>query len=79
MRASYALVNYLVEYLQQHGITEFDFGGLDPRSSAAAGVNQFKRGFGGELIEYLGEWEWASQSWLRYALNLAVWYRGSQL
>lgn len=79
LSASYAMMYRLFEYLQGQGITQFDFGGVDPQSSAAEGVNHFKRGFGGELVEYLGEWEWSSSEWRRWVFNLAVHYRGSRL
>lgn len=70
--ASYAMVYQLFQYLQGQGIQEFDFGGLDPASPAMEGVGHFKRGFGGELVEYLGEWEWASAQWLRWGVNFAI-------
>lgn len=69
--AAYAMIYRLLEYLRQEGITSFDFGGLDPQPQAA-GVNHFKRGFGGSLVEYVGEWEWARLSWMRWAVNLAI-------
>ncbi len=79
LSASYAMIYRLLEYLQKQDITQFDLGGLNPGSYGAQGVNHFKRGFGGKFVERLGEWEWASSKWLRWALNLAVWYRGRQL
>lgn len=68
---SYSMVYNLFEYLKKKGINEFDFGGI-ATTSAAAGVNHFKSGFGGEILEYLGEWDWATSKWLRWGLNLAV-------
>lgn len=76
---SYAMIYQLFEYLQKRGITEFDFGGIVPKASAVVGVNHFKRGFGGIKVEYLGEWEWAASSWLRWAMNLGVRWRREQL
>jgi hypothetical protein len=58
--AAYAMVWELLGRLQSRTIASFDFGGLSPGSSAAAGVDHFKRGFGGQVVEYLGEWEFAS-------------------
>lgn len=79
LSASYAMVYYLLERLQDQGVTRLDFGGIDPRSPRAEGVNHFKRGFGGTLVEYLGEWEWASANWLRWGMNLAMRYRHGSL
>jgi lipid II:glycine glycyltransferase (peptidoglycan interpeptide bridge formation enzyme) len=71
--AAYAMMYQLIEHLQKQGIGRFDLGGIDPRAPMAAGVNHFKLGFGGDWIEYLGEWEWASAAWLRWGVNFAVW------
>ncbi len=79
IRASYAVFVKLLEYLQNQGLIYFDLGGMDAQTPAAEGVNRFKRGFGGELVEYLGEWEWASAKWLRWATNFAICYRGKRL
>ena len=79
MRASYGVFALLLQYLQNTGMTEFDLGGMDPNSPGARGVNQFKKGFGGELVQYVGEWEWATASWLRWAVNFGIWYRGKRL
>ena len=72
LSASYAMIHRLLEHLREQGVTQLDFGGIDPRSPGAAGVNHFKRGFGGLPVEYLGEWEWASAEWLRWGANLAI-------
>lgn len=73
--ASYAMIYRLAEYLLQRKATEFNFGGIAPGSSQAEGVNHFKRGFGGKIVENLGEWEYGTSDWLRYGVNLAIWYR----
>lgn len=73
--ASYALLYRLIEHLKARGIEELDLGGLDPRSPAE-GVNHFKGGFGGTLVQRLGEWEWASHAPLAWAVNLYVPWRG---
>lgn len=79
LQASYGLIDQLLSYLRAEGILEFDFGGLNPGESKAAGVDHFKKGFGGNLVKHLGEWEWATDEWLRWAYNWTVWYRGSEL
>jgi lipid II:glycine glycyltransferase (peptidoglycan interpeptide bridge formation enzyme) len=70
--ASYAMLYVLLNELRARGITEFDFGGINPASQAAGGVNYFKRGFGGNCVERIGEWESATSAWLRWPVNFAV-------
>ena len=70
--ASEANLDYVYATLASWGMTRFDFGGIDPRSPSASGVDHFKRGFGGELIQHLGEWEWAATSPLRWAANVLI-------
>ena len=72
LKASYAMNYSLLKLLKEKGIRLFDFGGIDPYSPSAAGVNSFKKGFGGELVEYLGEWEWASSGWVKWVVNSAI-------
>ncbi len=72
MSAAYAMIHQLLVYLGERRVTQLDFGGIAPDSRRLAGVNHFKKGFGGELVEYVGEWEWASSAWLRWAGNLAI-------
>lgn len=70
--AAYAMIIRLFEVLKSRGIRRFDFGGLAPASQAAAGVDHFKRGFGGTIVQYLGEWEWSASGFLRWPANLAI-------
>jgi hypothetical protein len=72
MGASYAMVYRLLEYLHGQGVTQFDFGGIAPGSPSFEGVNHFKRGFGGRMVEHVGEWEWTNSAWLRWGVNLAI-------
>ena len=67
----YSMIYILLQYLKKRGINEFDFGGISSISNAA-GVNHFKMGFGGEILEYSGEWDWSNYHWLRWGLNLAI-------
>nr|MBA2703372.1 peptidoglycan bridge formation glycyltransferase FemA/FemB family protein [Blastocatellia bacterium] len=69
LRPSYGLLDQLLGYLKAEGMAQFDFGGLDPLGLKAAGVDQFKTGFGGEMVKHLGEWEWATDGWLRWGFN----------
>lgn len=77
--AAYAMILRLHATLKSRGFRVLDFAGLDPKTSAASGVNHFKRGFGGDMVEYLGEWECASSEKLRYAMNAAIRLRGGRL
>jgi lipid II:glycine glycyltransferase (peptidoglycan interpeptide bridge formation enzyme) len=79
LNAGYALYYRLLQYLQTKDMTQFDFGGINPGSLSARGVDHFKKGFGGSLVEHLGEWEWSNDAWLRWGFNLAVWARGGKL
>jgi len=76
LSAAYAMVPELFRRLKSAGIQRFDFGGILPGVPAAAGINHFKRGFGGLLVEYVGEWEWANPSWIRWGVNTWIAGRG---
>lgn len=76
--AAYAMFEHLVMELAKRGVTDFDFGGIDPVNISAAGVNHFKCGFGGEIVAQLGEWESASSETTRAILNLAIQSRGGR-
>ncbi len=75
--AAYAMFERLMQELIEQGVTDFDFGGIDPVRREAAGVNHYKCGFGGEIVEQLGEWESAPSEWFRLAVNLALRFRGA--
>jgi lipid II:glycine glycyltransferase (peptidoglycan interpeptide bridge formation enzyme) len=77
--AAYAMVEVLIQQLRARGITQFDFGGIDPVNKSASGVNHFKCGFGGQITEYLGEWEAASSEIIRRTLNFAIRQRGGRV
>ena len=53
--ASYVCAWRLIEVLDGRGINQFDLAGIDPLNNE--GVFNFKKGFGGEYVRYLGEWE----------------------
>lgn len=73
--AGFGLVVQLVELLKARGIAQLDFGGLAPAAAAAAGIDHFKRGFGGRIVEYIGEWEWAPSKYVRWPMNLLIKHR----
>jgi lipid II:glycine glycyltransferase (peptidoglycan interpeptide bridge formation enzyme) len=60
----------VLRYCQEHGITKYDLGGIDPWDNP--GCHRFKRGTGGQEVEYLGEWDWGTSFWLRLFGNLAI-------
>ena len=72
LSAAYAMVARLLELLQSRGIRHFDFGGIAQGTNEAAGVDHFKRGFGGQVVEHLGEWEWAPSSIVRWGVNVLI-------
>lgn len=74
--AAYPLVLRLLPILAEKGIRFFDFGGLDPVTPSAAGVNRFKLGYGGDIAEYVGEWEWSSSDLRRVGMNLLMKAKG---
>lgn len=70
--AGYAMMVQLFRVLKSRGTVRFDFGGIAPGSDQAAGVDHFKRGFGGDVVQYLGEWEWPTRGLVRRAVNYGV-------
>jgi lipid II:glycine glycyltransferase (peptidoglycan interpeptide bridge formation enzyme) len=72
--AAYAMAAELRSRLRDEGVKLLDFGGID-LAPQGAGVAHFKLGFGGQKVEYLGEWEWSNLPGLRCAINLVMKYR----
>ncbi|MHB8108760.1 MAG: peptidoglycan bridge formation glycyltransferase FemA/FemB family protein [Syntrophorhabdaceae bacterium] len=71
LSAAYAMVAELRGHLRHEGIKMLDFGGIAPRDKTRRGVDHFKLGFGGRVVEYLGEWE-AGNRFSRLLVNLGV-------
>lgn len=69
-RASYLIFSTLVEHCKRIGVTSYDLGGIDPVNNL--GVYRFKKDSGATLVELLGEWDWATQPWLRWLGNWAI-------
>ncbi len=61
MSAAYGMLFELRKSLRERGVKLFDLGGIAPHDKAASGVDHFKLGFGGETVEYLGEWDAGSR------------------
>lgn len=70
-RASYLTLWKLLQKAQEQGVKYYDLGGIDPWENA--GVYKFKKETGAREIEYLGEWDWASNTSLRLLGNWAIW------
>jgi len=70
LHASYAIFWALVQHCKRIGIASYDLAGIDP--VANPGVYRFKRASGAAPVEFLGEWDWASPSWLRWLGNWAI-------
>ncbi len=70
LHASYATFWALVQHCQKLNVQSCDLAGIDPIRNH--GVYRFKRATGASPLEYLGEWDWASSSWLRWCGNWAI-------
>jgi len=76
VHASYLIFWAVVKHCHELGLESCDLAGIDPIRNH--GVYRFKKATGALPIEYLGEWDWASSSWLRWLGNWAI-SRRSQL
>ena len=72
--ASHATLWALLNHCSQFGLRDYDLSGVDPVGNK--GVFDFKHGTGAQLVECLGEWEWASIPGLRHAVNWLVARKG---
>lgn len=68
--ASYAVLWALLQHCRTQGIRHYDLSGVDPERNV--GVHNFKLGTGGRVLEYLGEWEYASSAPLRWLVNRRI-------
>lgn len=70
LHASFAIFWALSQHCRRLGLETCDLAGIDPVQNQ--GVYRFKKATGAVPLEYLGEWDWASSSWLRWAGNWAI-------
>lgn len=70
VHSSYLMYWTLIQHCRNNQIESCDLAGIDPVENN--GVYRFKRGTGAAPLEYLGEWDWASHSWLRWFGNWAI-------
>lgn len=68
--ASHATLWALLDHCSRLGLKTYDLSGVDPQGNK--GVFDFKHGTGAEMVECLGEWEWASAPGMRQAVNWLV-------
>lgn len=72
--ASYATFWALMQACAQRQVSYYDLCGIDPVGNR--GVYDFKKGSGAWPLEYLGEWEWATHTPLKWAANWMIQRRG---
>lgn len=68
--SSYVCAWKLLEELERKGITTFDLAGVDAVQNV--GVYNFKKGFGGTLLKYLGEWDFSRPKFIRIIVGRVV-------
>jgi hypothetical protein len=68
--SSYACAWKLLTELDSRNVSLFDLAGIDEVTNE--GVFNFKKGLGGQRTVYLGEWDWASSSFVRKVARLLV-------
>ena len=68
--ASYQLLWEVLKRCQEAGVIRYDLMGIDPEQNP--GVYHFKKGTGAEVVEYLGEWDWATSTPMRWCANWAL-------
>lgn len=68
--ASYALLWALLQRCRELGARRYDLTDVDP--VGIKGVYDFKKGTGGQEVELLGEWDWASSPLLRWGANWMI-------
>jgi lipid II:glycine glycyltransferase (peptidoglycan interpeptide bridge formation enzyme) len=75
--SSYIVMWMLLEKAKECGVEEYDLSGVDPVNNS--GVYNFKKGAGGELVEYPGEFECSSFSLLNIFINILMKYKLKQV
>lgn len=68
--SSNAMIWNAIKRLHEGGISELDLLGVDPFRNW--GGYHFKKGIGGRPVEFLGEWEYYSNSYMRLFMNLLL-------
>jgi hypothetical protein len=68
--ASYPIFWAIIQHCRRSGVRVFDLAGVDPIRNP--GVYRFKRAAGGQPIEYLGEWDWATSQSVQWFGNWSI-------
>jgi hypothetical protein len=68
--SSHRTLVWLAQECARRGCTTLELGGIDPEKNK--GVFDFKNGTGAQITTYLGEWESAHPSWIRWAISRIV-------
>ncbi|MBI4383388.1 MAG: GNAT family N-acetyltransferase [Nitrospinae bacterium] len=72
LSASHAAVYKALQYLKEDRVRYLDWV-ISPADPNVKGVDDFKKGFGGQPIEFLGEWDWSNSTVLRWVVNATIW------
>ena len=77
LSASYSMIFHLINKLRELGIKKLDFGGLSSAGSSA-GVDSFKLGFKGEVINKVGEFDIAKSKLHSYFFSKILKFKNKQ-
>ncbi len=75
--ASYGMIFNLYKYLKQQHVMQLDFGGLSEDGSSA-GVDFFKEGFNGIIVNRIGEFDIAKSKIHNYLFNKAIKFKNKK-
>lgn len=73
--ANYKLFDYQIEYVHNHGAKMFDeFGTVgDPNTKkSVAGLHEFKKKFGGEYTEFIGEFNYVTRPFMNFLFQTLI-------
>lgn len=68
--STYPLIYKIIDWCRINGIEHLDMSGIDPFDNKE--VYNFKKGIGGNFVEYIGEWEFSNSWLLRMIVNLYI-------
>jgi hypothetical protein len=74
---SNAMVWFLIRKLRELDVAEMDMSGIDPARNW--GGYHFKKGTGGRLFAYMGEWDHGSPGFLKPLMNIALYLRSKKM
>jgi lipid II:glycine glycyltransferase (peptidoglycan interpeptide bridge formation enzyme) len=65
--ATHAILWQMIFDLENYGVKKFDMGGIDQENNP--GVYNFKKGLGGDEVQYMGEFEWSNILFLSWVVS----------